>query len=146
MQWQLILMMFGLLFGLRYIICYSPPITLSNHHYIQVLTSNESKVVEVALKTITKVAFAVSAAGSTEDIKVGLYKYRSLSHNLSTNHFFFMIFIFVPTLGPAQKYMKPLVTQCVHELKSPDSKIAISCGKVLESASVSSGELTPKTA
>jgi GTP cyclohydrolase FolE2 len=38
-----------------------------------------------------------------------------------------------------QEFLEPLINQCLHELRSPDSKIAISCGKILEAAASASG-------
>lgn len=47
-----------------------------------------------------------------------------------------------PALAP-QEFLEPLINQCLHELRSPDSKIAISCGKILQAAASASG--TPET-
>lgn len=79
----------------------------------EVLTSKEARVVDQALKTVSDLTKVLAS-----DV-VTITSGARVSSNL-------------------REFLEPLINQCLHELRSPDSKIAISCGKILQAAASAS--------
>ncbi len=118
---------------------YEAKLNRLSHLFSQVLTSKEARVVDQALKTVsdlTKVLASdvvtiTSGARVSSNLRVlALLPPSSLAFDANTD----------PALAP-QEFLEPLINQCLHELRSPDSKIAISCGKILQAAASASGTL-----